>query len=90
MAQQNPITGKTLRGDPAGRIDLEAMCHAVGFDRVRVVTPNQLKEMDRVLKEELEAEEPSVIITRSPCVMLKSVKKAPSLKVKDEPSALRL
>ena len=79
--QQNPTTGKTLRGDPAGKIDLEALCHAVGFDRVRVVDPNQLKETEKVLKEELAAEEPSVIITRSPCVMLKSVKKAPPLQV---------
>ena len=79
--QQNPTTGKTLRGEPAGKIDLEALCRAVGFARVRVVDPNQLKEMDRVLKEELAAEEPSVIITRSPCVMLKDVPKAPPLKV---------
>ena len=55
--QQNPTTGKTLRGEPAGKIDLEALCRAVGFARVRVVDPNQLKEMDRVLKEELAAEE---------------------------------
>ena len=82
--QQNPTTGKTLRGDPAGRIDLEALCRAVGFDRVRVVDPNRLKEMDRVLKEELNAEEPSVIITRSPCVMLKSVKKNPPLTVAED------
>ena len=79
--QQNPTTGKTLRGEPAGKIDLEALCRAVGFARVRVVDPNQLKEMDQVLKEELAAEEPSVIITRSPCVMLKDVPKAPPLKV---------
>ena len=82
--QQNPTTGKTLRGDPAGKIDLEALCRAVGFDRVRVVDPNQLKETEKVLKEELEAEEPSVIITRSPCVMLKSVKKNPPLRVVEE------
>ena len=82
--QQNPTTGKNLRGEPAGKIDLEALCRAVGFDRVRVVDPNQLREMDRVLKEELAAEEPSVIITRSPCVMLKSVKKAPPLTVAEE------
>ncbi|MCF0123684.1 MAG: indolepyruvate ferredoxin oxidoreductase subunit alpha, partial [Ruminiclostridium sp.] len=82
--QQNPTTGKTLRGEPAGQIDLEALCRAVGFRRVRVVDPNQLKEMDKVLKEELAAEEPSVIITRSPCVMLKSVVKHPPLKVDAE------
>ncbi|MCI5689602.1 MAG: indolepyruvate ferredoxin oxidoreductase subunit alpha [Clostridiales bacterium] len=79
--QQNPTTGKTLRGEPAGQIDLEALCRALGIRRVRVVDPNQLKEMDRVLKEELAAEEPSVIITRSPCVMLKEVPKAPPLQV---------
>ena len=82
--QQTPTTGKTLRGDPAGKIDLEALCHAVGFDRVRVVDPNQLKETEKVLKEELAAEEPSVIITRSHCVMLKSVKKAPPLTVDED------
>ena len=79
--QQNPTTGKTLRGEPAGKVDLEALCKAVGFQRVRVVNPNHLKEMDQVLKEELAAEEPSVIITRSPCVMLKEVPKAAPLKV---------
>ena len=79
--QQNPTTGKNLRGEPAGRVDLEALCKAVGFRRVRVVNPNHLKEMDQVLKEELAAEEPSVIITRSPCVMLKEVPKAAPLKV---------
>ena len=82
--QQNPTTGKTLRGEPAGKIDLEALCHAVGFERVRVVNPNHLKETEQVLKEELAAEAPSVIITRSPCVMLKEVKKAPPLKVIEE------
>ena len=79
--QQNPTTGKNLRGEPAGKVDLEALCKAVGFRRVRVVNPNHLKEMDQVLKEELAAEEPSVIITRSPCVMLKEVPKAAPLKV---------
>lgn len=82
--QQNPTTGKTLRGEPAGKIDLEALCRAIGFDRVRVVDPNQLKEMDKVLKEELAVEAPSVIITRSPCVMLKEVPKAPPLKVDED------
>ena len=79
--QQNPTTGRNLRGEPAGQIDLEALCRAVGFDRVRVVDPNDLKAMDKALKEELAAEEPSIIISRRPCVMLKSVKKAPPLTV---------
>ena len=79
--QENPTTGKTLRGDPAAHIDLEALCRAIGIERVRVVDPNDLKGFDKVLCEELEAEAPSVIISRSPCVMLKSVKKAAPLTV---------
>ena len=55
--QQNPTTGKNLRGEPAGKVDLEAV-PCGGFRRVRVVDPNNLKEMDKALKEELAAEEP--------------------------------
>ncbi|MBQ9550218.1 MAG: indolepyruvate ferredoxin oxidoreductase subunit alpha [Lachnospiraceae bacterium] len=79
--QQNPLTGYNIKGDPAGKIDLEALCRAMGFNRVQVVDPYDLKECDRVIKEELAAEEPSVIISRRPCVLLKYVKKNPPLKV---------
>ena len=76
--QQNPTTGYNIKGDPAGKIDLEALCRAIGIQRVRVVDPYNLKECDQVLKEELAAEEPSVIISRRPCALLKYVKhKAP-------------
>ena len=79
--QQNPTTGMDIHGDPSGKIDLAALCHAIGIRRVAVVDPYDLAECERVLKEELAAEEPSVIISRRPCVLLKSVKKLPSLKV---------
>ena len=72
--QQNPTTGYNLKGDPCTKIDLEALCHAVGIRRVRVVDPYNLKECDEVVKEELAAEEPSVIISRRPCALLKYVK----------------
>lgn len=72
--QQNPTTGYNIKGDPAGKIDLEALCRAMGIDRVVVTDPYDLKEFDRVLKEELAAEEPSVIIARRPCALLKYVK----------------
>ena len=72
--QQNPTTGYNIKGDPAGKIDLEALCIAMGIDRVVVTDPYDLKEFDRVLKEELAAEEPSVIIARRPCALLKYVK----------------
>ena len=76
--QQNPTTGFNLKGDPCAKIDLETLCHAVGIKRVRVVDPYDLTQCDTVLKEELAANEPSVIISRRPCALLKYVKhKAP-------------
>jgi indolepyruvate ferredoxin oxidoreductase alpha subunit len=76
--QQNPTTGFNLKGDPCAKIDLETLCRAVGINRVRVVDPYNLKQCDEVIKEELAANEPSVIISRRPCALLKYVKhKAP-------------
>jgi indolepyruvate ferredoxin oxidoreductase alpha subunit len=82
--QENPTTGHNIKGDPAGKIDLEALCRAMGIRRVRVIDPNDLALCDAVLKEELAAPEPSVIITRRPCVLLKYVKTAPPLVVDHE------
>ena len=79
--QQNPTTGYNIKGDPAGKIDLEKLCHAMGIERVRVVDPYDLAECDKVLKEELAAAAPSVIISRRPCALLKYVKHNPPLKV---------
>ncbi len=79
--QQNPTTGFNLRGDPAGKIDLEALCRAMGINRVRVVDPYDLSACQTAVKEELAAEEPSVIISRRPCALLKYVKHKPALVV---------
>ena len=79
--QQNPTTGKNLKGDAASKIDLEALCRAVGINRVRVVDPYNLAECDSAIKEELAAAEPSVIISRRPCALLKYVKHNAPLKV---------
>ena len=72
--QQNPTTGYNLKGDPAAKIDLETLCRAVGIRRVRVVDPYNLKQTEDAIKEELNANEPSVIISRRPCALLKYVK----------------
>lgn len=72
--QQNPTTGYNIKGDPAGKIDLESLCRAVGINRIRVVDPYDLEACERALREELAANEPSVIISRRPCVLLKYVK----------------
>lgn len=79
--QQNPTTGYNIKGDPAAAVNLEDLCHAIGIHRVRVVDPYNLKECDEVLKEELAADEASVIISRRPCVLLKYVKPKPPVKV---------
>ncbi|MBE6847052.1 MAG: indolepyruvate ferredoxin oxidoreductase subunit alpha [Ruminococcus sp.] len=76
--QQNPTTGMNLKGDPAAKVCLEDLCRAVGIRRVRVADPYNLAEMEQAIIEELAANEPSVIISRRPCALLKTVKhKAP-------------
>ncbi len=79
--QQNPTTGLNIKGDPAGKIDLEALCRAMGFRRVSVVDPYDLACCEKVIREELEADEASVIISRRPCALLKYVKKKAPLRV---------
>ncbi len=82
--QQNPTTGFNIKGEIAAKVDLEALCKALGINRVRVVDPYDLKACETAVKEELSIEEPSVIISRRPCVLLKSVKALPSLKVEND------
>ncbi len=82
--QDNPTTGRNLKGEPATKVDLEALCHALGIRRVRVVDPYDLAACDQAVTEELAAKEPSVIISRRPCVLLKSVKAKPAVKVKTD------
>ena len=72
--QQNPTTGFNLKGDPAAKIDLETLCKAIGIRRVRVVDPYDLAACDAAIKEETAVNEPSVIISRRPCALLKYVK----------------
>lgn len=82
--QQNPTTGYNIKGDPATKIDLEALCHALGINRVRVVDPYDIKNTEKVIREEVAIEEPSVIISRRPCALLKYVKAKPALKIDSE------
>ena len=79
--QQNPTTGKNFRGEPAGKVDLEALCRALGFNRVRVVDPYDLKAVEEAVTEELAAKEPSIIISRRPCVMIKGTVHKPPISV---------
>lgn len=72
--QDNPTTGKTIRGEATKQVDLMALCKAVGVDRVRVEDPFDLAGFEKAVREELSAEEPSVIIAQRPCALLKTVK----------------
>ncbi|MBR6410404.1 MAG: indolepyruvate ferredoxin oxidoreductase subunit alpha [Clostridia bacterium] len=79
--QQNPTTGYNIKGDPAAKVDLEALCHALGIPSVRVVDPYNLAECENVIREELAKDVASVIISRRPCALLKYVKAKPALTV---------
>ena len=72
--QDNPLSGKDIYGNPAKQVDLELLCKAVGVERVVVADPFDVKNFEKVVKEEVAADEPSVIIAQRPCALLKYVK----------------
>ncbi len=82
--QQNPTTGKNLKGDVAAKVCLEDLCKAVGINRVRVVDPYNLAQTEEAVREEIAIAEPSVIISRRPCALLKYVKHNAPLKVESD------
>lgn len=71
--QNNPASGFNIKGDPATRVSIENVAAAVGFKRIRIVDPFDLDKVEKTLKEELNADEPSLIIARRPCALLKGV-----------------
>ncbi len=82
--QQNPTTGYNIKGEPAAAVNLEELCRAIGIKRVRVVDPYNLAECEAAITEELAAPEPSVIISRRPCMLLKYVKAKSPVKINTE------
>jgi indolepyruvate ferredoxin oxidoreductase alpha subunit len=72
--QPNPASGNNIRGEVAQSLDLEALCRAVGVKHVRVVNPHEVPECRKVIKEEVERDEMSVIISVAPCVLLPEMK----------------
>ena len=81
--QENPTTGKTIRGEETKQVDLIALAKAVGIEHVVVADPFDVKEFERVVKEETERDEPSVIIAQRPCALLKGVKYTGHCKITD-------
>ncbi len=75
--QPNPGSGKTLKGEPTKALNIEALCKAIGVDHVTSVDPFDLPKVEEAIKEALKLEEkgePSVIITKRPCFLLKDYK----------------
>jgi len=72
--QDNASTGKTLQGDVADAIDIATLCRAINIKNVIEIDAFDIVELERIFKEELAKEEISVIITKSPCVLIKGMK----------------
>ena len=72
--QDNPTTGKTIRGEATKQVDLIKLCKAVGIEHVTVCDPFDVKSFEKVVSEEVKRDEPSVIIAQRPCALLKGVK----------------
>jgi indolepyruvate ferredoxin oxidoreductase, alpha subunit len=74
--QEHPATGYTLQGAKAKELDFAALGRVLGIDHVEVIDPLEFKSTTEVLKQELQKEGPSLIISRAPCVLLMSKKAA--------------
>ncbi|HTZ39595.1 MAG TPA: indolepyruvate ferredoxin oxidoreductase subunit alpha [Syntrophales bacterium] len=72
--QEHPATGCTLQGEKAKELDFAALGKVLGIDNVKVIDPLDFKNTTEVLKQELQKEGPSLIVSRAPCVLLMSKK----------------
>ena len=73
--QDHAATGKTLMGEPTNAIDIPNLCRAIGVKNVVEVNAFDIKTLEKVIKEEVAKDEVSVIITKTPCVLLDKSKK---------------
>ena len=72
--QDNPTTGKTIRGEATRQVNLIKLCNALGIEHVTVCDPFDVKAFEKVVREETARDDVSVIIAQRPCALLKSVK----------------
>lgn len=79
--QANPVMGYTLKGEPTAKVDLVKLAEAIGYKRIRTVDPFDLKKLEEVVKDETGSEEPSLIIARRPCALLKGLKYKGALRI---------
>ncbi|MEE0944138.1 MAG: indolepyruvate ferredoxin oxidoreductase subunit alpha [Clostridia bacterium] len=82
--QDNPTTGYTIRKEETKQVNLITLCKSIGVERVVVADPFDLKNFEAIVKAEVEADEPSVIIAQRPCALLKTVKYTGHCKITDK------
>jgi indolepyruvate ferredoxin oxidoreductase alpha subunit len=73
--QDNPATGRTLKGEPTLQVDFEALARAMGVEHVYVVDPYDLKQVETALRASLEAEGPAVVVAQRECALLPEVRR---------------
>jgi indolepyruvate ferredoxin oxidoreductase alpha subunit len=69
--QGNPASGKTISGEPAHELDLAMLAKACGVNRVTVLDPRDAELLEKTITEEVAAKEPSVIIAKRKCILIK-------------------
>ncbi len=79
--QPNPATGMTLSGLPTPEINIETLCRAIGVKHVVTLNPHQHEDAEKVLRQELDRPEVSVIVTKAPCALLPEMKKRRDKKI---------
>jgi len=82
--QDHPATGKTIKGEPTYKINIEKLCEVIGVNRVFVIDAYDIDLVRETVKRETDAREPSVIITRRPCALLKGVNYPERYKIDEE------
>ncbi len=88
--QEHPGTGRTASGEPTVKLDIEKLCKAIGVERVIEIDTYNLKELEKIFKEEMEKEGPSVLISNDPCVLRYKVSKKPLSVNKEKCTACKM
>ena len=68
--QNNPANGLDIHGEPTTQLDIVKLCESMGVASVRIVDPFDVKELEKVLREETARDGLSVVISRRPCALI--------------------
>ncbi len=75
--QEHAGTGRSAQGEEAPRLDIPKLCKTIGAKRVREIDTYKIKNLEKIIKEEIAAEGPSVLISNQPCVLRYRVSRKP-------------